>query len=60
MLTEIANTQYCIKVAGVDKGARYSSVRLAEMAINDLPPDQRTLAQVVIVEAASGKELLLG
>jgi hypothetical protein len=30
------------------------------MAINDLPPEQRTLAQVVIVEASSGKELLLG
>ncbi len=50
---------YVVKVNGIEKSVRFSDRIMAEMAIKDLPEDQRMLAEVMPV-TQDGKQLLLG
>lgn len=50
---------YAVKINGVITSAKYSEKMMAEMAKEQLPEDQKALAEVVQV-TADGKQLLLG
>ena len=61
MLVEITpSTQYQIKLKSGERLGPYASSRLAEMAIYNLPEDQRILAEVIPMDGTSGKDILFG
>jgi hypothetical protein len=51
--------QYVIKVNGVPVSAPFGDKMLAEMAKNNLPEEQRMIAEVVPI-TTDGKQILLG
>lgn len=51
--------QYVIKVNGIPVSAPFGDKMLAEMARNNLPEEQRMIAEVVPV-TSDGKQILLG
>ena len=60
MLMNDANTiQYIIKINGVPVSAPFGDKMLAEQAKNNLPEEQRILAEVVPI-TNDGKQVLLG
>ena len=54
---QVTGTAYEVKVRGASRGS-YTSRRLAEMAIYNLSPEDRILAEVVLLEANTGKQVL--
>jgi len=50
---------YVVKVNGVEKSVRFTDRVMAEMAINNLPENERMLAEVQPI-TQDGKQLLLG
>ena len=59
MITEVSTTLYAIKVNGVVVVPNIPSRQLAEASLFNLPPDQRAIAEIIVV-TPGGQSLLLG
>ena len=59
MLTEVAPTFYAVKVNGIVVVPNLPSRQLAEAAIFNLPPEQRSVAEIVTL-TSDGKMVLFG
>lgn len=60
IITDDVNVvKYVVKVNGVEISTRFGERMMAEMAMNNLPDEQKTIAEVVSV-TTDGKQLLLG
>ena len=59
MLTEVTPTVWAVRVQGQIIASGFSSQRLAESSVMNLPPEQRTLAEVIPV-TTDGRSILLG
>jgi hypothetical protein len=59
MLTEVGTTLFAIKVNGQTIVHNIPSRLLAEATLFNLPPEQRALAEIVVV-TSDGRSVLLG
>jgi len=59
IIDDVNTVRYVIKVNGIEISDRFGERMMAEMAKNNLPNEQKLLAEIVTI-TTDGKQLLLG